>query len=104
VLSVVALLAATPAAAKTTFDGAWSVSVVTSRGDCGGYSYPIRIDHGGVGGQPNVSGRVADNGVIWVLVGTGSRHATGSGRLFASAGSGTWRAIACSGTWTAEKL
>jgi hypothetical protein len=40
-------LAATPATALPAYDGLWSVSIVTEKGDCDrGYRYPIRITRG----------------------------------------------------------
>jgi hypothetical protein len=105
-LAALALLAATPAAA-TTFDGTWTVHVVTKKGSCeDSYSYPLRISNGGVAGEApvTISGRVGDDGAISVTVGSGYQRASGSGRLSGMTGSGTWRGGLCSGTWTAQRL
>jgi hypothetical protein len=98
---------ATPSAVPR-YDGLWSVSIVTERGDCDrGYRYPIRIDHGTLvngGSDPfTISGRVAPTGAITVKVSHGDKSAVGSGRLSGDSGEGLWSAGSCSGTWTAER-
>jgi hypothetical protein len=101
-----------PAPAATPFDGRWSVSIVTERGDCDrGYRFDVRIENGrlvydGEGGF-DFSGTVAPNGAVTVTVGKGSQSASGSGRLAARSGSGTWLGRspsgACAGRWDAER-
>lgn len=99
---------ATSNAAAPRYDGMWSVSIVTEKGDCDrGYRYPIRIANGTLangGGDPfTISGRVAPSGAITVTVSHGDKSATGSGRLAGDSGEGRWTGGACSGTWTAER-
>src|ERR1043165_4604167 len=96
------------AATKQSFDGAWSVLIVTEKGTCDrAYRYPVRISNGSVGyaGEAsfNVSGSVAPNGSVTVMVSKGNQSARGSGQLSGSDGSGHWVAGSgeCSGTWTA---
>jgi len=111
--SVGALLAAaatqsTPSVAMPRFDGVWSVSLVTTRGDCiASYRYPIQISNGIVanGGALaiDVRGKVAADGAVTVLVSHGDQRAAGFGRLSATIGSGSWRGAGCSGSWTAER-
>jgi hypothetical protein len=60
------------------YDGMWSVSIVTQKGDCDrGYRYPIRIANGTVvngGSDPfTISGKVAPSGAITVTVSSGSK-------------------------------
>jgi hypothetical protein len=110
-----ALAAAATLAASTTsnaapprYDGVWSVSIVTEKGDCDrGYRYPIRISHGTLangGSDPfTISGKVAPSGSITVTVSHGDKSATGKGRLAGNSGEGYWTGGACSGTWTAER-
>jgi hypothetical protein len=103
-----ATLAATQTFAMPSYDGLWSVSVVTERGDCDrGYRYPIRISHGQLINAGDavftVTGKVAQTGAITVTVSAGGKSASGSGRLTGSAGSGAWSGGSCSGTWTAER-
>ena len=97
-------------ATKQSFDGAWSVLIVTEKGACDrAYRYPVRISNGSVGyaGEAsfNVSGSVGPNGMVTVMVSKGNHSARGSGQLSTSDGSGRWVAGSgeCSGTWTAER-
>ncbi len=44
---------ATESPARTPFDGAWSVLIVTTQGDCDrAYRYGVTIDNGNVGPEP----------------------------------------------------
>jgi hypothetical protein len=103
-----ATFVATQSLAVPNYDGLWSVSVVTEKGDCDpGYRYPIRISHGQLINAGDavftVTGTVAQTGAITVTVSAAGKSATGSGRLAGSIGGGSWRGAACSGTWTAER-
>jgi hypothetical protein len=99
---------ATTSFAMPRYDGLWSVSIVTTKGDCiASYRYPMRIV-GGVlanGGDiaVNVNGKVAADGAVTVIVSRGDTHAAGSGRLAANTGNGSWKTSSCSGLWTAER-
>jgi hypothetical protein len=97
-------------AGSSIFDGLWSVSIVTLRGDCSAYRYPLRIVRGRVlkaDDDPNyqVAGVVRPNGVIFVVVSGGGQSARGSGRLSRTAGAGRWRTGSgeCSGQWSADR-
>ena len=110
VLAASALPAAAPAAARSNFDGQWSVLIVTQKGTCDrAYRYPVRISNGSVGyaGEAsfNVSGSVGPNGTVTVMVSKGNQSARGSGQLSGTDGSGRWVAGSgeCSGSWTAER-
>jgi hypothetical protein len=101
-------LATTASFAMPRYDGLWSVSIVTKKGDCiASYRYPMRIDKGvlGNGGDIalNISGRVADNGTVKVAVSHGDSRAIGLGHLSGTSGSGSWSGASCSGSWTAER-
>lgn len=90
------------------YDGMWSVSIVTEKGDCDrGYRYPIRISNGvlGNGGSDpfTITGNVAPSGAIVVTVSGGNKSATGTGRLAGDSGAGHWEGGACSGSWSAER-
>jgi len=98
------------AAAKHSFDGTWSVLIVTEKGTCDrAYRYPVKIDNGAVGyagdASFTVSGRVQTTGAVTVTVARGNQSANGSGRLSPTGGTGSWVAGSgeCSGTWTAER-
>lgn len=99
---------ATPTAATPTYDGLWSVVIVTEKGDCDrAYRYPIRISNGALANAGdtafNISGKVGGNGAITVTVSHGDKSATGSGRLSRTDGAGSWRGGACAGSWSAER-
>jgi hypothetical protein len=101
-------LTATASFAAPRYDGLWSVSIVTQKGDCiASYRYPMRIANGVLanGGDMaiNVSGRVAGDGAVFVTISHGDTRAAGAGRLAATAGSGSWKTSSCSGSWTAER-
>ena len=115
-LSAAAIVAASvvpasaPAFAKSSYDGHWSVLIVTQKGTCDrAYRYPVKIDNGAVGyagtASFNVTGKVGQNGAVVVTVSRGDKSATGTGRMSATDGSGIWTAASgeCSGTWTAER-
>lgn len=105
---VSAIMGAGIAPASATFDGTWTVSIVTTRGVCdGGMALPIRISDGRVASahsEVGVTGRVAQSGGITVAVIQGIKRAFASGKLADAAGSGTWRGGPCSGTWTAQRI
>ena len=95
---------AAPIASAKSFDGGWSVLIVTEKGTCDrAYRYPVKIDNGSVGyagdSSFTVSGKVGDNGAVTVKVARGSQSANGQGRLSATDGSGMWTAGSgdCSG-------
>ncbi len=103
-----AIIASTASFAVPRYDGLWSVSIVTEKGDCDrGYRYPIRISNGTLANAGNsvftITGRVGGTGAITVTVSGGGRSASGSGRLAGNAGMGSWIGGACSGSWTAER-
>ena len=109
--SVCIAATATTAPARTPYDGAWSVLIVTQRGSCDrAYRYGIQIINGIVtydGGAVNLSGRVSGNGAVRVVVSAGSASANGTGRLSRNTGRGSWAgrsgSDACSGYWEAER-
>ena len=104
-----ATVATTSTYAVPAYDGLWSVSIVTEKGDCDrGYRYPIRIQNGALANAGSVTavvinGKVQPTGAITVVVSSGSKSATGSGRLSGDLGEGRWIGGECSGSWTAER-
>jgi len=106
-----ALPALRPADAGPSYDGLWSVVIVTKSGQCDvAYRYPVRITNGSLvnaGSTPiNISGKVAKNGAVIVSVSAGDKSATGKGRLGGTSGAGSWSGNgngACSGIWEAER-
>ncbi len=109
ILSFATILgAAVPAASAPSYDGLWSVVIVTEKGTCDrSYRYPIRISNGSLinagDSAISITGNVRDNGSITVTVSDGSKNATGSGHLSGMAGAGSWRGGDCAGIWEAER-
>jgi hypothetical protein len=91
------------------YDGSWSVTVTTSRGNCGSYRYGVNISNGIVsgGGGGSVSGRVSNRGGVSVSVSGGPGTAYGSGHLSRNSGGGSWRGSgpqgSCAGHWSAQR-
>jgi hypothetical protein len=107
-----ALLAPAASARSATFDGRWSVLVITRAGSCDtAYRYGVTVANGAVhyAGESgiNVSGNVDDRGHVRVVIGRGEQSAEGTGQLTAEGGSGTWNGRSpdsrCSGVWEAER-
>ena len=78
-LAASAALTATPGFAVPRYDGLWSVSIVTKKGDCvASYRYPMRIANGLLGNGGNlvltVSGKVAASGAVIVKVSSGDHQ------------------------------
>jgi hypothetical protein len=115
-LACVLVLAATVSGSaktnRTSFDGSWSVTIITDAGTCDrAYRYGLRIAEGQLyydGGMGVVlSGQVTPKGNVRVYLRQGDAAAQGSGRLTKSAGSGKWQgaspSLRCSGRWQAER-
>jgi hypothetical protein len=84
-----------PAEAVPSYDGIWSVVIVTNLGLCDpSYRYPIRITKGAVVNAGNaavtITGKVEKNGAVIVNVAAGDKTATGTGRLAGKTGGGSW--------------
>ncbi|MGU3538495.1 hypothetical protein [Methylobacterium sp. A54F] len=113
-VTICALLAglATPAvsAEQRSFNGTWSVELVTESGVCDAhYRYSLAVQEGRISlasaeDGARVSGRVAPDGTVGLSVSNGTASGAASGRLQAQGGSGTWKVSAlCSGRWTARR-
>jgi hypothetical protein len=112
-----ATFAATPPAdartpAARSFDGAWSVVVVTDSGTCDrAYRYGVQISNGRIsyegGSGVDIFGRVGPRGQVSVQVRQGDQQATGAGRLSQASGEGRWSGASphqqCAGHWIAER-
>ena len=99
-----------PAEAVPSYDGVWSVVIITRAGICDPtYRYPIRISNGHVinagKSQVHITGRVGKNGAVVVNVNSEGKSAIGTGRLAEKTGGGSWSGGngACSGVWQAER-
>jgi hypothetical protein len=105
------LVAAIPltARAANSYDGNWSVTIMTQTGNCpSSLRYSVRVAKGRVYGDDqsyDVSGSVAANGATRVTVSEKGQSASGTGRLSGNAGAGRWRTSTgdCSGQWAAAR-
>ncbi|MFC5085880.1 hypothetical protein [Microvirga arabica] len=102
--------AAAAPAKPASYDGTWSVRLVTEAGSCdASYHYTIAVEDGRVrpisAAGASVSGGVGRDGSVTLSVQRSIAQAQASGRLRASSGSGTWRLamLGCTGRWTAER-
>jgi hypothetical protein len=109
--SVCVAAIATESPARTPYDGAWSVLIVTTRGECDrAYRYGVSIINGFIrydGGMVNMQGRVSANGAVRVRLTSGGAYASGSGRLTRTSGRGSWSGVSgqsrCAGYWQASR-
>jgi hypothetical protein len=114
VAGLFALCAATAgsdiATAATAYDGPWSLTFYTRRGDCDrSYNFQVYITNGIIR-HPNLvrfRGRVSSGGSVNASVAVEGKYASGSGRLTRSSGRGSWsghsESSRCSGTWVASR-
>ena len=97
------------AQASTPYDGRWSLTIQTTRGDCSTYNFPVDISNGNVSfpGLVRANGRVTGKGQVRVFVAAMDKSASGSGKLSMSSGGGSWSGRSgddrCSGRWTAQR-
>jgi hypothetical protein len=102
---------ATPGTATAaSYDGLWSVLIITQAGSCdAAYSYPFKVAGGRISstGSFDISGRVGGGGAVQVRISAGGPVANGTGSLGAGSGSGRWTAKLsggnCSGRWQATR-
>jgi hypothetical protein len=107
------VLSLAPASARNaSFDGNWSVLVITETGTCdAAYRYGVSVDNGAVHyrGESgiDIAGSVDDKGHVRVRIGRGEQSAEGIGQLSETSGSGTWSGSSsssrCQGRWEAER-
>jgi hypothetical protein len=109
---VLALAGGPTAAFADSYDGNWTVQVVTERGGCDrNYSYDVSISHGKIHYPSYTSvslyGTVSPQGAVMVSIRHLDDIASGSGHLAARSGSGGWRGDggngSCSGHWKAHR-
>lgn len=112
VLVAACAVIASPVFARTPYDGAWSVVIMTRAGACEpSFRYGVDISNGAVinsgGAVATVEGRVTPRGAVKVTVRSGDEWAVGSGRLGRYSGGGKWRGQGssgnCAGTWSAAR-
>jgi hypothetical protein len=101
---------ASPANARSAYDGSWTPNFVTQRGSCDPtYNFTVDVANGHVT-HPNLvkfSGYVAKSGAVRASVTVQDKYASGAGRLSGNSGRGTWRgysgSVQCSGYWIAQR-
>jgi hypothetical protein len=112
ILLLTAIAPTAGSAARSIYDGAWSVLIVTRSGSCDpSYRYGVWISDGMVTydgiGPISMQGRVTPSGAVRVIVASGSQWADGTGKLTRNQGGGVWKgqgmSSACAGTWQAER-
>ena len=101
---IAAAFSVAPAAAQTSYDGLWYVTILTKAGNCEqSLHYPLTVTNGRVSGAPDVSGSIGREGIVKVSI----RGAYANGQLSGNGGSGRWNGasggIACSGRWEASR-
>ena len=108
-LAVIASAAGT-AAARTVYDGSWSLTFNTRRGGCDpAHHFTVRIANGLVSHANLVKfrGRVSRGGKVRASVSVPGKFASGTGRLSRTEGGGRWNGYAgknrCSGSWSAQR-
>jgi hypothetical protein len=98
--------------ARASFDGPWSVLIITDSGPCErNYRYGVEIQNGRVfyrgGGGVNIFGQVSPRGLVNVQLRQGDQQAVGTGRLTEVSGSGRWSGASpnqqCAGRWIAQR-
>jgi hypothetical protein len=105
-----ALLLATDADARSSYDGSWNITFVTQSGDCNPtYNFSVNIENGVIT-SPNAEtfrGNVTSSGAVRASVTVQEKRASGSGKLTGVLGRGTWTGYSgdqrCAGSWTAQR-
>src|SRR5215813_11421117 len=95
-LFAVTMFAAGTSALAASFDGPWSVTVVTRSGPCDqAYRYGVTISRGVVyyagGGPVSLTGHVPPSGNVTGRVSSSAKYAVSSSRAWNSTGSESWR-------------
>ena len=98
------------AADPGSYNGTWTVELVTESGLCDGRStFSVAVQEGQVrlisaAAAARMSGKVGPDGTVGLNVSKGSASGSVLGRLQAQSGSGTWKVSAlCSGRWAAHR-
>ena len=114
-IGVVTLSASADAATRhgagsASYDGRWSVEVITEQGPCDrAYRWSLGIRGGRItdigDNVAEASGNIPPNGRVNVTLTRGSDALKATGALSGEGGQGTWRAPTrqCTGRWRAEK-
>jgi hypothetical protein len=113
--AALAVVCAAPPAIAASFDGNWSMLVVTTNGHCGKVNVGMGISHGRIyatrgkfaAHRIQLAGRVSTSGYAKINAVAGPRKAQGIGQFRGSKASGKWNGTGpsgvCSGIWTAVR-
>ena len=113
--SLVSLAISSPSLARApakglSFDGRWSVEIITEQGDCDrAYRWAVGIENGRVvqvgDAGTSANGAIDKSGHLAVSFSRGNDVLTARGALSDQIGTGTWLAPSrqCSGRWRAER-
>lgn len=99
----------TAAVARTPYDGPWTVTMRTTRGDCSAsFFFGVNVINGTVsqsGGGFTLVGRVSQRGAVRAVIGSGDQVAHASGQLARARGGGGWVSPGrgCAGRWSAVR-
>jgi hypothetical protein len=106
---------APPAAARSGYDGTWSMVAITTKGHCGVIPVGMLIRRGRISSTSGsyafhpirLSGRVSRSGSVTLKAITGPRIAWGTGRFNGTQASGKWHGTGpsglCFGVWNATR-
>lgn len=113
--SIALALLSLPAAGGSRYDGAWSMTAVTTNGHCGEIPVGMVITRGRIHATSGsfafypiqLSGSVSGSGGASIKAVSGPRIALGSGRFHGTEAKGRWHGRGpsglCSGVWTATR-
>jgi hypothetical protein len=96
-------------AKPASYDGTWTVRLVTQSGTCeNSYSQTVAVENGqvrGAGDGAAISGGVGQNGEVALTIRRSIAQGAVSGRLNGRSGSGNWSVamLGCTGRWTASR-
>lgn len=96
-------------AKPASYDGTWTVRLVTQSGTCdNSYSQTVAVENGQVraaGDGAAISGGVGQNGEVALTIRRSIAQGAVSGRLNGRSGSGSWSVamLGCTGRWTASR-
>lgn len=104
----VAVLGGAAQASPKSYNGTWSVRLVTEQGSCdASYSATVMVEDGQVRavGGASVSGGVGQDGSVALGIRRSIASGDASGRLAGVSGAGVWKVamLGCTGRWTAQK-
>ncbi len=108
-LTAIIPFAAPNLAWAATYDGIWSVSIITKDGSCSNYRWDITIANGQateIEGKAGLSsGDISNGGQVAITIVRDSDTLNATGSAAGASASGTWTSptLECSGVWDAAR-